>query len=415
MSAQDLDLVLTDALSVPSLGSEPSISKDGKLVLVNIGNPPGLPVAQLYKNEKGKLILLQQLIGDVDFPFPSDSWADPDFKLFSGVDSNGTDGANNTRVRIVDRNFNLVASRLFSTGDAVTLGSVLGGFFSPDGKYVTLQYTVGNTTPNENTIFVLLRTKDLSTVFQAELPGFDINSSRLFTVKDDLYLSYMESHGNPETFKTILPPYFSSVYKVKKDGLKFVDKKALPRFSEKDVVSFGDYAVIAHGGFCSLFPNQVSIYDTNAGETTSLPKDNAEVRVFTFTGKELKLLAKQAVNCCNRTVIYPPAKGAAYLIGQNTLLGNTGDPDVTVIDREFFCLASLVENKEGERSFKGENLPQQDSRKAIPVISENGKWMFRAGQYGYSGGDPTVDADKIHNLLLYKIVKREHRPVQIKC
>lgn len=414
MAAKDLDLVLTDALSVSSAGSEPSISKDGKLILVNLGNAPGLPAAQLYANEKGKFKLLSQLIGEATFPEPTDSWASPDFTRFSGIDSTGTNAPNNTRIRITDRNFNVLATALFSTGDAPIVGSILGGFFSPDGKYVTLQYTINNTTPNsQQTIFLLLKVSDLSTVFQTTLPGFDINTSRLFSVNGKLYLSYQESHGNSGALSTIMPPYFSSVYRVKKDSLKLIDKQPLPRFAEKDVVSYGDYAIISHGGFCSLFPNRVSIYDTNAGETTSLPNDNAEARAFSFDGKKMKLLFKEAVNCCNRTVIYPPAKGAAYLVGQNTLVGNAGNPDLTIIDREFFCLASLVEDEDGNRKLKGENLPQQDCFKAIPVISENGKWLFRAGVYGYVGGDPTADATKIHNLLLYKIKSQKYKPVKI--
>lgn len=402
MTAAHLDLKLSSALSQPTYFAEPSISEDGRFTYVVLGNEPGFPIAQLYENVKGTLVLRKSLNVDSAFPFPFDGFANKDFTLFSVIDV-AVDAVPpfTARIRILDADFNILATLVAPAGD---VGFGNGGRFSPDNKYVTFGFCQFTSPTTTETTFQILRTSDLTTVSTTILPGFDINASVLFDVKGKLYLSYQETNGipagNANSIITQLP-INSSVYRVKETGLTLVDSKPIPRFAEKDVVSYCESALIAHGGFCSLFPDQLSIYDTNVGETTYQPNDNAEARVFEFDGKKLKLIIKEATNCCNRTLIYPPDKGNSYFIGQNTIVGNPPD---RVIDREFFCLATLIKTKSGLR-FKGQNLPQQDVFKAISVFSRNGKWLFRAGVYGYADGvTPTDDVVGIHNILLYKVV-----------
>ncbi len=59
-------------------------------------------------------------------------------------------------------------------------------------------------------------------------------------------------------------------------SLTFVDESPLPKFALLYRLPLGDKALIGLGGFCSLFPNQLSIYDENYLKTTSLRHDNAE-------------------------------------------------------------------------------------------------------------------------------------------
>lgn len=399
MSASHLDLKLSSALSVPAYSTEPSISKDGRFVYAFFANGPGLPLAQIYENVDGALVLRHSIDVDPEFPFPFDGFANEDFTLFSVVDVASTGPPFTARIRIFDANLNTLVSRVAGAGD---VGFGNGGYFSPDGRYVTFGFSVFTSATTTATTMDILRTSDLSTVSTTVLPGFDINASVLFDVKGKLFLSYQETNGIPITNdnEPVQLPINSSVYRVEPTGLVFVDSKPLPKFAEKSVVSYGKRALIAHGGFCSLFPDQTSIYDSNVGITTYQPNDNAEARVFQFNGNRLELVVKQAVNCCNRTVIYPPGKGCSYLIGQNTLVGQPPD---RVTDREFFSFASLVKVK-CERRFRGENLAQQDAFHAIPVFSRDGKWLFRLGTYGYAGGVPTDDAVGIHNVLLYRVV-----------
>lgn len=400
MAVSHLDLKLSSALSQPSYFSEPSISEDGRFTYVVMGNEPGFPIAQIYENVDGTLVLRKSINTDPAFPFPVDGFANKDFTLFSVIDV-AVDAVPpfTARIRILDRDLNTLATRVSPAGD---VGFGNGGRFSPDSKYVTVGYSQFTSPTTTQTVFQMLRTSDLSTVVETILPGYDVNASVLFEVKRKLFLSYQETNGVPGTANSPAQlPINSSVYRVKETSITLVDSKPIPKFAEKDVVSYHKFALIAHGGFCSLFPNQLSIYDTNVGETTYQPNDNAEARVYEFDGKKLRLIIKEATNCCNRTLIYPPDEGNSYFIGQNTIVGNPPD---RVIDREFFCLATLVKTKSGLR-FKGQNLPQQDTFKAVPVFSHDGKWLFRTGTYGYADGvTPTDDVAGIHNILLYKVV-----------
>ncbi len=395
----NLDFKLSSALSVPSGFSEPSISEDGSLVYVFMQNIPGFPIAQIYQNINGTLVLSKSINTDPLFPFSWDGYASKDFTRFSVIDIPSVTPPFMARIRILDANLNTLASQPF-TGDFVPF--INGGQFSPDGKYVTFGYSQFTSPTTTNTVFMILRTSDLSTFVTATLPGFDINASPLFEVNGKLYLAYQETNGVPgDINQPVQLPINSSVYRVDETGITLVDSQPIPKFAETDVVSYGKCALIAHGGFCSLFPNQLSIYNTNDGLTTYQPNDNAEARVFKFDGKKLKLIVKEPVNCCNRTRTYPPDKGRTYFLGQNTEVGN---PPHRVIDREFFCFAKLVETKQGLK-FKGENLPQQDTFQAIPVFSRDGKWLLRTGTYGYADGiTPSLDANGIHNILLYKVV-----------
>ena len=56
--------------------------------------------------------------------------------------------------------------------------------------------------------------------------------------------------------------------------------------------------------------------------------------------------------------------------------------------QEFFCLVNLSEGPCG-LEFRPENLPRQDMVSSIPAFSKNGKWMIRAGTYGYFGTHQT--------------------------
>ena len=384
------DLELTDAKNVPSLSSEPSISATGDLY-VFLANNPGDPTAQRYVNTDGVLTLAAELPVDNDFPNGWDGYASSDFTLFSLVDATFDVTPDNGRLRLFDANFNLIISKTFSVGDAAINGLFTGGFFSSDNKYVLLCYTINNSGPNANTVMYILNVSDLSIYASATLPGFDINTPQLFTVNGQLYVSFMEANGFGDP-STVAPPYYSAVYMVAGGTLTLVDKQLIARFAEKNVVSYGTYALIAHGGFCSLFPDQLSIYLSNVGETTSLPDDNAESRVFTFDGTSLQILVKEAVNCCNRTVIYPPDAGRTYLLGQNTIISEIPPRK---IDREFYCLASLA-GPASARYFVPMNLPRQDTKAEVPVFSADGNWLIRVGVQSNNG---------INNIIVLRVIK----------
>lgn len=411
------DVKLSSALSRPALFStEPSISRNGDQVYLYYANQdPGQLIAELFDNVHGTLQSVQQLFLDPNFPVPWDGFASPDFKRFSIVESTFTNTPDNARIRILDKNFNVLASRTFTiTFGGNGNGGILGGTFSEDGKYVLVHYIINTNQPDTSTVLLVLKVSDLSTVASKTIKGFDINSAEFLTIKgkgrhdSGLFISFQSSQGQFLDETTTLPPFYSQVYQVhlNKGTISLVDQAPLPKFAEKSVVSKKRFGLIAHGGFCSLFPNQLSIYDTNFLKTTALPHDNSESRVLLFDGKKLHLVIKQPVNCCNRTVIYPPGNGYSFIIGQNRVININGDPNNQATDTEFWCLAQLNPCKRTP-SYKPNTLPFQDMNRGIPIFSEDGKWLLRTGSYGFFNGDPDHDAIGIHNVLLFKVHSEE--------
>lgn len=409
------DLKLTDALSRPSETQvATSISDDGSQVYLvyNVSFTPGGLLAELFHNSKGQLVTDRTLTLDNNFPVSVGGWASPDFKKFSLLDGviTGLDSLEG-RIRILDQNFNVIATRIITfTGIDLASTLVAGGKFSEDGKYLSLSLSNGQ--PNSTTSFFVFKTSDLSTVaVKNNIPAVNSQPSEWLTLKHhdkkNYYVTFLAGQGfDSQNFEaTFQPPYFIQVYKVDFDNatIELIDQSQLPKFAEVDVLRVDNRGLIAHGGFCSLFPNQLSIYDTNFLKTTSLPKDNAEARVLEFDGKKLKVIFKQETNCCNRTVFYPPHKGRTYMVGLNTVTNINGDPQFQETRAEYYVLAKIG-CKKGKKQFVPLNLPQQDVTSALPKFSADGKWFIRTGSYGYLNGDPNLDAIGIHNVLLFKVI-----------
>lgn len=414
-----LDVQLSFGLSRPSILSEPSISATGDQVYVfynNTGDPTQV-MAELFNNVSGQLVSAQTLLGDPSFPFQWEGFASPDFTKFSVLESTFNPGPQPLRIRLLDPNFNVIAQRTF-TADLITFGNggFGGGTFSEDGHYVLVAYSVNTNLPNTSmTVQILDATSPtLPTVASTTILGFDTNAPLLFTLTDsggnkNLYMQFFVAQGqfSLTTEATTLPPFFSQVYKVDTVAgtITLVDQAPLPKFVESavSVRSSGRDALISHGGFCSLFPTQLSIYDTNALKTTFLPNDNAEARVFLFDGQKLNLVIKQPTNCCNRTVPYPPGNGCTYLFGQNEVSNVNCTPDQQFTVQEYWVLADLEQASSGP-VFRPQNLPNQDMKSGISAFSADGNWLLRVGAHGYCNGNPNLDQLGIHNVLLFKVV-----------
>ncbi len=423
------DLKLTDAFSRPSQTYiRTSISDDGSQVylLYLVSDTPGAIEAELFRNVNGKLesentVTLSTTQPNDYFPLVVDGFASSDFKKFSVLDAvitgpNSIDG----RIRIFDQNLNLTATRIISfTGLVVANTLGLGGTFSEDGRYVafTVSYPAIGQTNSTTTLFVL-DSKDLSPVAETTINAANAyDASQWVTLecngKKNYYLTFLSGQGSwSENYETTYkPPYFIQVYKVdiSTGSITLVDESPLPKFAgidTLDLMRLGKKALISHGGFTSLFPNQLSIYDTLYLKTTSLPNDNAESRVLEFDGKKLKVIFKEATNFCNRTLFYPPHKGRTYLVGANTISNTDGNDQLQVLNAEFYVLANIA-CKNGKKQFVPINLPRQDALNTGARFSNDGKWLIRTGSYGYLNGEISnadVDAIGIRNVLLYRVI-----------
>ncbi len=435
-----LSAQLTFGSNYPSAQTFPSISATGDQVYVVYNNnglyTPTLLAAQLFDNVNGQLVSAQTLLCDPNYPNPWMGFASADFSLFSVLDGSLGTTSLPARIRILDSNFNQVGQRIFSSyqGDFLGVnpagGFFAGGSFSEDNHYVVISTSISNTPPNAQSMLVVMDATNpsLPTVAQTVITGFPVFfGPYLFTLTDNngnknLYIQYTVSNGTPTRnfilFNFYEPPFYSQVYQVNLTAgtITLVAQQPLPKFAGPavQVRAGGKDALICHGGYCALNPSAPSFYANPIPfQESVLPGDYAESRVFLFNGTALNLVVKEAVNCCNRTLPYPPSNGCSYLIGQNQDLLVAGFPNVTSDNQEFWCFADLRQGPNG-LEFRGVNLPNQDMITAISVFSQDGNWLFRAGYFGYGNQNPETPFDDIYglnNLLLFKVYSAPYTPI----
>ncbi len=426
-----LDLELSDAVKRVCQFTLPSISATGDQVYIFYENPVGFNAAELFNNVNGKLKTARTLPVDPKFPVLLSGYASPDFTRFSILDQPNSDTPHiKSRIRILDQNFKVVAKRLFSTPvqTVFPFSSLFsGGAFSDDSKHVVVTYINNPLAANAISTLLVLRASDLTTVAENNsVSGFD-GAPLLFNLtkkcRKSLYISFTSSQGQDteqpleSIDNTNLPPYFDQVYKVDLHAgtITLVDELPLPKFAEKDVLSRGSDALIAHGGFESSFPNSISIYKPLPSQLlTQLPGDNSEARVSLFDGKKLKVVIKQALDNCNATTIYPPGLGCSYCLGQNTYFTVfPGSDDDLSFQSEFYSLVAIEKNSSGKLVFRPQNLPNQEGAHNATVFSADGKWFLRTGPYGFNVPPkykPHPDLLGISNIILKRVTSDSYTP-----
>lgn len=152
-----------------------STNADGSLIYVlNEASPSvGLNAADLYANVNGTFTLLQSIPPDTSFSSPNGGIdagaASPDFSLYSVLDD---DGGPNLRVRVFAAgNFGTTLYSTTFSDFAAQSGSGNGGWFTPDNKYLLINYI--STVPTIGPIVLVLSVSaGLPVVATLSIPGF---------------------------------------------------------------------------------------------------------------------------------------------------------------------------------------------------------------------------------------------------
>jgi hypothetical protein len=434
-SRKQLDVKLTYSASIPDKnGIWPSISADGDQVYIVIQSyGENNPIkAQLYDRAGGTLQLKDAVLFDPTtiFTWVFEGHASHDFAKFTILESNGASGGGSMRVSILDKHLNPSKSRII-TDPLLTAPAayIYGGYFTEDNKYILVGYTgAPNDTSPYVSVILLLDANDLSTVVSNAtnpIPRGVFPYPIPFTLIDDcgkkhLYFPWQSAGINIET-GAFEPPYYSQVYKItlKKKTIKKKASVPLPQYSETDLLvrDGRKEALLSHGGFCSVFPDQLTVYDVNTPAIQSTLKyDNAEARVLLFNGRDLELVVKESTSCCTRTVAWPPGNGKKYFIGQITdvyaIPGDQATQSPGPVP-EFWNLADLEEGCNGPE-FRPQNLPRTDVPGTMAIFSQDGKWLLRVGLYGYNvppDFNPLPDSLGIHNINLFRVTDKEYNSV----
>ena len=341
-------LKLTDGL--PRSGSSyPSISKDGSLLYVVYSDTLAV-AAEFFTNRHGKLIPLNTLIKDPNFPIVQDGYANRSFTRFTLVDASNTDG----RIRLFSQQFNLIAERVFPG-----VFDILGGVFSPDEKYIALTF-IFQANPQLSRL-VVLDAKNLNIVATIDFathtngPEFIQHKGNTFIV-----ISSGGSSNDPEQ-DFFGPPAQVSVYRLNHFQLTLLDSQPLPQFPLVTGVMHrcikDSIALIGVGTRAAFLLNEKGLPVNTTEFQSFLPNDGDEVRFYSFD-----LLAVGYVN---------------------ELLSDSG----------FLTVYQVCGNK---------IQPLQSNIPTLPAafqayFSENGRW-FTIGGFN----DPET-APAFNNVLLYKV------------
>jgi hypothetical protein len=194
---------------------------------VNLALPSvGLNAADLYSNVGGTLTLLQSVPPDTSFSSPGgniDSGAaSPDFSLYSVLDD---DGGPNLRVRVfAAASF---GSALYTTtfGDfAADSGSGNGGWFTPDNRFILMNYI---STVNGPVLNVLAVAAGLPVVATISVPGFAFGPKPI-TKGTITYLALEYLTASSFTNPIPLPPFGFNVYAFDSSSLQLTLAAASP-------------------------------------------------------------------------------------------------------------------------------------------------------------------------------------------
>lgn len=389
-------LTLSDAILRPTTGYDApvSISKDGHYVYIVYNSKQTLtPVteAELFMTKDETLTSLRTFSGDLIYTSIDGGYASNDFNLFSILDDNQV---NTARLRIIDKNFNLVSTTLFTDFYAPGF-SFIGGKFSHDGKLVAVTYVNSNNT-TQMSVLRVLKTDTLEIIASYNYAGNTLYPAKFFTTKCkcssgyECKKNYIAVESTDGIFNFLNPAPLSSsilsVYKISflDNSLTMVDSVNLPQLANFDIVNYDDKTMIIVGTKRSNTYNNVSKYINSV--TSFLPNDSSELRIYEFIDKsKIKIVCKKNIDASIYVVGYPDCKH--LLMAQENDNGTNNFFEIMSIDKDK-CNCNCTLNSS--------NIGQYVSPLVRAAFSDNGKKLIVTGE-SMTGS--------LYNILLYKICK----------
>lgn len=438
-SEKNLRLVLTDSqtFNLPTGGSVAHISDDGcKVFATPVGSlgeaftfPPGyLPhppfdQARLYDNIDGKLILKKSIRLQYKTFFNYDGGsASPNFSRFVLADDNNTV----FRWRTFDANFNKIAQIIESNVVSVYRQPA----FTYDSRFfveaVTTYNSITNTYPNSlrlyqtDTLHIITEIPmGVQPVFgngeyTAPLTYFTIHKHgkilEYVAIFTGHYINFIATTGNIEIFELKRKPH---------PTFTLVTKALLPQMgSSVNAVRLPkgkhfDHAILTVGTLRADLLNEVITLPVP--QYSFLPNDGDELRVYTFDGKELCLVASQNTKMdVTATGPYPLDKGATVGTAVRNLppsllnKAQAGYPGAS----EVFNLRIMTHRPTDRVSKIGfttiDQLYSTGPQTDFAYFSANGKWVIVAGCKGGQDVPPPQPVDEAilgtnNNLNLFKV------------
>lgn len=378
------ELKLTDSIirSTSDFDAPASISDDGKKIYIVYDISvlkPGQLIAELFKNKDGKLVSKRKIFGDVKYVSIDSGFASVNFDYFTLLDD---DQINNARLRLFDKNFKLVATKIFN--DFYPVGySFYGGKFSDDGKYIAVSYIYKNTKDTQYSVIKILNAESLKLIAEYKYKGNTYASPKFLYYNNDTYVLFESTQGTFDFGNPIpKPPSKLNVLKFKNNKLILIDTTLLPQSSNFDISYCGNKVYITVGTRRADLKDEIIIH--KKPNPSFLKHDGDELRFYKFDGK-FKLINKINTKENTTVIFYPNLKKILLAKETENSLG-----EFSIVDLHDWQL-------------KESSIPYFALQFFNAQFSNNGEWLITTGSYpDYTG----TDKYGLKNIQLYKINKK---------
>lgn len=342
--------------------------------------------AELFYNDCGKLMTFKMLYGDFNYPYVDGGQASPCFHKYSVLDDNGT---NTARLRIFDKDFNILGSRLFKDYYAPGF-SFNGGSFSENGDLVAITYVYdANIGKNfQKSVLRILCTDNLNEVACYKYEGNTSINVQFFTLEfHDIkkkYLILTSQEGRYDAEKQFpKPPSLLKILELKDSSIELVCETQLPEFFHYDFIKISkDSIYILVGTNRANVCNDIIIQ--NKSNKSFLGSDGDEYRVYKFKSNKLKLVQKKKYGISINPTFYPDSN---YIVLQQT---NSNLSTFQFVElNKFFCPIDC-------HSTVSQIIPN----KSMINFSKNGEWLIITGA---KNDKLQLDPDSLKNILLFKV------------
>jgi hypothetical protein len=366
--------------------------------------------AELFANKRGRLSSLFSKPVSAAFPEVSGGEATCPFDRLSLIDSSIARGE--VRIRILDTQGSTLATRVFTgTNTNATFDNTGGGSFSADGRYACLFYrlpSVSSTQDGDNVLQVL-HTKTLEPVAKFTYPGSN-NEPYFFSVPDQrkYYIALAWANvavaiinGEP-TVQAGCPSVLQILRFVPQcSKLMAVAKAQLPGFAVGRMVLSACRAdappLIAMATVAAVGSKQVNPFTIPTPSCTG--QDDAEIRVYSFNGRCLSLIASQSTYSRSGGIAFSPA-GDFLAFALRSFNAQT-PADCAAEYGATLEIAQLEQNNG--------SLSPILIRGALPPVSLNVRWSEN-GKWLLVSGSPSPD-QPTKTIQLFRVIQARSRRV----
>lgn len=387
MTQVQIHPILTDAFNrIEDQGGNQVISIDGSRVFIGYYGTRASISGELFQNVNGKLQSIGVLQKSAPFTNVESAGGAADFSTIIVATSNPS-ATLGGQIQVL--NGDLSVRGVITLPDYITASlSLIVGNFTQDYRFFSVTYGVSTNTTTLLSNLDVYDACNLKLVARTQIPGY-ANNSQIFIIGNRLYVALGLSLLLPSDFATLIAPFALNIYRVKKTIhlIASVPQNQFTRATAVSVIS-PDEVLIAVTNRLSLNVGQPSVLTGDLVFPNATPGDSRNVRVYSFDGCDLDLIAAKYTGTNPNGISWLP--GSNILLETNRVAGGEVQGVAhlyQVVNGEFVNIDDFVVTP--PFAFSG-------------VISANGKWMLING----ADADAGVNAGS-NSINFYRLKTRK--------